>query len=432
MENLLGVLAVAIQLSNSYLRYLPFSGKITDEEITKLRRGFLICAVASCICYSFLFLRYGITAPLYKNILIFGNFQWVIISVWAIRRSIFQHIFVFGMAGIWTLIVHNFDAIIIVAIFETEREIIFANSVLYLILFAVSLPLAKKFFVKLLPPEKFFEDYGNFVAFLPFIMTVGVILLWAQEPLIHTWQERFSRFYLPFAFLMFYQHIYKTTEQIQERRRTAQSLRLMKEQINALSEYNLLIQENNEKVLVMRHDLRHTFRLLYMMIQEKKFDDAKEYLRKEEKSLGETAVKNFCKQPLINAALSLYIQRAKKSGIKINHRINLPVKISTDENDFALLICNLLENALNAASKQSQDKKQISVIVQNLDGQFVLEISNFCNEQVIFDEKNFPYTSQEGHGLGMASVKIFQEKYNAYVDFSQVDDVFKVTMYWQD
>ena len=430
MEILLGGLSVAIQLSNSYLRYLPFSGEISDEEITKLRRGFLICAVASCTFYSFLFLRYGITAPLYKNILIFGNLQWVIISVWAIRKSIYQHIFVFGMAGIWTLIQHNIDAIIIVSIFETEREIIFANSVIYLILFALFLPLARRFFVKLLPPKKFFDEYGKISAFLPFIMTVGVILLWAQEPLIHTWQERFSRFYLPFAFLMFYQHIYKTTEQLQERRRMAQNLRLMQEQLSTLSEYNLLIQENNEKVFVMRHDLRHTFRLLYMMIQEKKFDDAKEYLRKQEKLLGETAVKSFCKQPLINAALSIYVSRAKKSGIKINHRINLPVEISTDENDLALLICNLLENALNAASKQSQDKKQISVIVQNFDGQFVLEISNSCTGKVIFDEKNYPYTSREGHGLGMASVKIFQEKYNAYVDFSQVEDIFKVTMYW--
>ncbi len=432
MEILLGGLSVAIQVSNSYLRYLPFTGKITDEEITKLRRGFLICAVASCTFYSFLFLRYGITAPLYKNILIFGNFQWVIISVWAIRRSIYQHIFVFGMAGIWTLILHNFDAIIIVSIFETEREILFSNAVLYMILFALSLPLSRKFFLKILPPKKFFDEYGKISAFLPFIMTVGVILLWAQEPLIHTWQERFSRFYLPFAFLMFYQHIYKTTEQLQERRRMAQNLRLMQEQLSTLSEYNLLIQENNEKVFVMRHDLRHTFRLLYMMIQEKKFDDAKEYLRKQEKLLGETAVKSFCKQPLINAALSIYVARAKKAGIKINHRINLPVEISTDENDLALLICNLLENALNAASKQAQDKKQISVIVQNFDGQFVLEISNFCKEKIIFDEKNYPYTSQEGHGLGMASLKIFQEKYNAYVDFSQFEDTFKVTMYWQD
>lgn len=432
MALLLGLLAVAIQLSNSYLRYLPFSGKISDEEITKLRRWFLICGILSCALYSFLFLRYGITAPIYKNILIFGNLQWVIIAAWIIGRSIYQHIFVFGMAGIWSLILHNIDAIIIVSVFESALEIIFSNAVLYLILFALFLPLAKKFFLKMLPPEKFFDEYGKISAFLPFIMSVGVILLWAQEPLIHTWQERFSRFYLPFAFLMFYQHIYKATEQLQERRRMAQNLRLMQGQLSALSKYNLLIQENNEKVFVMRHDLRHTFRLLYTMIQEKKFDAAKEYLRKEEKSLGETAVKNFCKQPLINAALSLYIQRAKKSGIKINHRINLPVKISTDENDLALLVCNLIENALNAAAKLSNDKKEISIIFQNVGGQFVLEISNFCNEKVVFDEKNFPYTSQERHGLGMASLKIFQEKYNAYVDFSQVDDTLKVMIYWQD
>ena len=358
--------------------------------------------------------------------------QWLIISIWIIRRDIFQHIFIFGIAGIWTLILHNIVAIIIVTTFESSLGIIFSHAVIYLILFALILPLSKYLFVKLLPPKNFFEDYGKLTAFLPFIMTFGVILLWAQEPLIHTWQERFSRFYLPFVFLFFYRYILKTTEQIQEQRRTAQSLRLMQGQLSALGEYNRLIQESNEKVFVMRHDLRHTFRLLYMTIQEKKFDDAKEYLRKQEKLLGETSVKNFCKQPLINAALSIYISRAEKLGIKINHRINLPVTISTDENDLALLICNLLENALNATSKQSDDKKKISVIVQNVDAQFVLEVLNFYTGKVVFDEKNYPYTSQEGHRLGMASLKIFQEKYNAYVDFSQVDDTFKVMIYWQD
>lgn len=431
MSILLGGLVVLIQLSNAYLRYLPFSAGISEEELTILQRRFFICAILSCALYSFLFLHYGITPTLYKRILIFGWVQWLMVFVSTVHRDISQHMFVFGMVSVWELIIHNFVAIIIVVAFDSPLEIIFYHAIIFPALFILLLPLAKHYFLKLLPPKKFFDEYGKFTAFLPFIMSFGVILLWAQEPLIHSWQERFSRFYLPFVFIMFCRHIFKISEQLQDQRRTSQNLRIIKAQITALGEYNRLMQENNEKVSIMRHDLRHTFRLLYAMIQQNKLEEAKEYLHKEEKSLFETSVKIFCKQPLINAALSIYINRAQKLGIDIKYRINLPAKVSTDENDLALLICNLIENALHAAEKQAPNKKSVSIIFQKIDAQFVLEVSNFCAEKIIFDEKNFPYTPEEGHGLGMASIRIFQEKYNAYVDFSQIDDVFKVTMYWQ-
>jgi signal transduction histidine kinase len=431
MSILFGGLIVVIQLLDAYLRYLPFSAGMTEEEIKTLRRRFIICAVLSCALYSFLFLHYGITPTLYKRILIFGWVHWLIIFVTTVHRAITQHIFVFGMVSVWGLIIHNFAAIILVVTFDDALDILFNHAIIYPILFILFLPLAKNYFFKLLPPKRFFDEYGKLTAFMPFIMCFGVLLLWAQEPLIHSWQERFSRFYLPFVFIMFHRHIFRVAEQLQDQRRVDQNLRMIKAQIIALGEYNRLIQENNEKVSIMRHDLRHTFRLIYAMIQQEKFEEAKEYLRKEEKSLAETSVKSFCKQPLVNSALSIHISRAKQLGIDIKYRISLPDKISTDENDLALLICNLIENALHSAEKQAPDKKTVSIIFQNLDKQFVLEVSNFCAEKIVFDEQNYPYTSEEGHGLGIASIKIFQEKYNAYVDFSQVADVFKVTMYWQ-
>ena len=131
--------------------------------------------------------------------------------------------------------------------------------------------------------------------------------------------------------------------------------------------------------------------------------------------------------------MSVYIVRAEKLGIKINHKINLPKKISVDERDFALLISNLLENAINACSRQENPaRKQISIAIQTVNGQCVLKIENFSDEAVIFDEKNYPQASNEGHGLGMASIKLFSEKYDAYTDFEQSGGIFKVTMYWQN
>ena len=428
----LALLVLLIQLSDFYLMYIPFRRGMTYAERKNLLLGMLACGILSYIGSIFIFLHFGISAYVYKRLLMLGWIPYLVIFMLIVRRSILQHLFIFGMSRVWSIILHNFSAITIVLLFDSLHEILFSHAIIYLILFVVSLPLEWRYFVNLLPPKRFFVDYGAAVAFLPFVMTLSVTLLWSQEPLIHSWQERFSRFYLPFVFFFFYHHILQTNENLQEEKRTKQNFRLMKEQLTALSEYNRLMQESREQILVMRHDLRHDFRLIYTMLQSGNVEEAMHYINKAEKLLGSTSIKDYCSQPLINAALSVYFSRAEKLGIKINHKINLPKKISVDERDFALLISNLLENAINACSRQENpSQKQISIAIQTVNGQCVLKIENFSDEAVIFDEKNYPQASNEGHGLGMASIKLFSEKYDAYTDFEQSGGIFKVTMYWQ-
>lgn len=432
MPILFAALIVAIQISDSYLRYLALRGEMTSDERKNLLRNYFVTALVVGAIYAELFARVGITAPAYKFALIFGWIPWVAVSMLTVRRDFAQQFFVFGMATIWSLMQHNWSAIIVVSLFEltSEIEVILHHATLYPLLFLICLPIEIRCFTKILPPKKFFEDYGKIVAIFPLVMSLGVIILWAQEPTIHTWQERLSRFYLPFAFFFFYRHTMITSKQIRDRKLTAQNLRRMKDQLTSLGEYNQLMQENREQVAVMRHDLRHSYRLIYAMLRDGKISSAKDYIASQEKLLGKTAMKNFCPLPLINAALSIYIRRAEHLGFQVRHKINLPPKISTDESDLALLISNLLENAINATIHQPPGRQKISVVMQNVGGQFVIEVANFYDAPVAFDEKKFPRTSREGHGLGMASIKNFSDKYNAYTDFSQENGVFKVTMYW--
>ena len=430
----LSVLAVLIQLSDSYLRYLSFRDGMTNDEKKLLGQRFAVYAVLCSTIYGAAFACFGTTASVYKALLILGWSPWVAIFMTTVKRNVWQHIFIFGMSEVWALVQHNWSAIIDVLLWNGGKpeNFILIHAVLYPILFVVFLPIERRYFGKLLPPEKFFKDYGKITALFPLIMSFGVIVLWSQEPMIHSWQERFSRFYLPFAFFFFYRHISVTTKQLQEQKLTDQNLQRMKEQLTTLGEYNRLIQENHEKVAVMRHDLRHNYRLIYMMLQNGKIADVKKHIETQEKLLGKTVVKNFCDPPLINAVLLVCLSRAEKIGIKVSHKINLPMNLGVDESDCALLVSNLLENAINTAKLQPPNSRRISIVMQNVGRQFVLEVANRCETLVDFDEKNYPRTSREGHGLGMASVKIFADKYDAYTDFSQEDGIFKVTMYWQN
>ena len=427
----LALLVISIQLSDFYLMYIPFRRGMTHSERKNLLFGLLAWGIFSCIVSILVFENFGITAHVYKRLLIFGWIPYLIVFMLIVRRNILQHAFIFGMSRVWSIILHNFSAITTVLLFNTECEIIFSHAIIYLILFACSLPLEWRYFVKLLPPEKFFVDYGALVAFLPMIMTLGIILLWSQEPMIHSWQERFSRFYLPFVFFFFYRYILQTNEQLREQKRVEQNFKRMQEQLTVLKDYSRLIQDGRQKVAVMRHDLRHSYRLISVMLQNNELDAVKDYVDKQETLLGKINVKDFCQIPLVNAALSFYISRAENLGIKVRTKINLPENLPTEESDLALLISNLLENAINACSKQKFGEKIISVMIQSVESQCVLEILNSCGSAVHFDEKNYPQASTEGHGFGIASVKLFCEKYHAYTDFILEGDFFKVTMYWR-
>lgn len=430
---------VLIYLSDSYLRYLSFCEEMTDVERQTLRRRFLIYGIFCAAVYGLAFARFGISSPLYKTFLMAGDIPWLLIFMVTVRRETLQHVFVFGMSKVWSVIQHNWAASSTIILFENrDQEFLLIHSSIYLILFLLLLPVERRFFLKLLPPLSFFESYGKFIAIFPLIIISGSLILWAQEPMVHSWAERFSRLYIPFVFFFFYRHVVESSKQLYERRQTVQNLRRMEEHVTALSEYNRLIEESHEKIAVMRHDLRHSYRLIYMMLEAGKLDEARRYIQRQEKLLGETAVKSFCAQPLINVALLVYVRRAESLGIRVRHKINLPEELGVDESDLALLISNLLENAINASICQAPDRREISINIQNVDGQFVLEISNLFDGVVSFDENNMPRTSREGHGLGMVSVKNFAERYKAYIDFSQIKNnrggaaVFKATLYWRN
>ena len=134
--------------------YFAFRNSITLAEKKNLAVGYCAWGILGNIAHYFLFSHYGIHAPVYKFVLIMGVIPYLVIFVVAVRRNFTQHFFVFGMSSVRTLILHNFAAIIVVSLFESELAVIFAHAMLYLLLFAASLPLAKRFFVNLLSPNK--------------------------------------------------------------------------------------------------------------------------------------------------------------------------------------------------------------------------------------------------------------------------------------
>ena len=431
----ISILLVIVQISDSYLRYLAFSRKAIKSEIRQLWLKISIYSIFCFFAYFAIFSHFGVIPIAYKLVLMIGWIPFFAISVKYVKISLLQHFFIFGMAAIWNLMNHSVTSIIDVIFFESESQIsIYTyHALIYLTIFVILLPIERKCFVNLLPRENFFDEqpYGKYIVLFPFVITFGILILWTDNHLFHSWQERISRMYLPFAFFLFYRYVLSANKEIYEKQKTVRYNQRLKEQLSTLKEYNELIQRNQQQITILRHDMRHDYRLIYAMLQDGNIEKVLEHIKIKENVLNLTIVQNFCYAPIVNAAILIYLQRAKDFDIKVEHKINLPEKLNIDENDFAIFISNLLENAINASLKQSREKRKISITIEHIENQCALEITNLFDGEVIF-ENGLPKTSEDGHGIGMLSLKNFVEKYNAQMDFSQENGEVRVIIYWED
>ena len=439
--SLLPLTLVLAHLSDAYLRYLAFKNRMTAKQQRNLWLIFAVWGLCHFGLDFLLFSREGITAVTYKCALMLGWIPYLAIFMFAVRQSLWQHIFVFGMSAVWSFSQHNWSSLLVVHCFDPSNVPFFLSihAILYLLWFLLMLPIERRCFRNVLCiPPLFTEQFlGRCVAVLPLVVLFGPMLLIADGTLIHSWQERLSRIYLPVVFFFLYYYVLTTSNHMYEQMRILQSTQQLKAQLSFLKHHQDTILQSQKKISVLRHDMRHIYRILYAMLQEGDVKGAIDYIKGREEGLTETTIRCYCQYPLVNAALSFYVDQAEKSAIPLSLKVNLPSRLTASEEDFAVLLANLLENAIQASRRQKEDRREISLVIQhrqefNHGTQCVLELANRYDSPLALDEKGLPATSREGHGLGMASLTIFTEKYNAYTDVTQENGWVRVSMYWEE
>ena len=286
---MLPILIALGQLFDTYFRWLPFSKHESEESKRKIFLYSAIWSGASIFLYKFIFAHFGVNAVTYKPIVMLGWLPYFLICQGVLGRKLPQHLFVLGMAAILSLIQHTVATSITLLNFSAPFEIIFYEATFYLLLFAIFLPLFKKFFVALLPSREFFDlrPQGIYLAILPLLIVSVHLIRIADDVLVHSWTERLSRIYLPPVFFFFYQYILSAAKNFYDMQRLERNKILLEEKLATLKDYNEWFQENQTRVSVMRHDLRHSYNLIYTLLENGEVDKALEHIRAQKNLLEE-------------------------------------------------------------------------------------------------------------------------------------------------
>lgn len=185
------------------------------------------------------------------------------------------------------------------------------------------------------------------------------------------------------------------------------------------------LRTSQQKAKTYRHDLRHHMRYLSSCIENKRFEQAQEYIYEICSEIEENRVITFCENEAANLIFSAFAGRAKDAGISIKINAQISQNIPISESDLCVLISNALENALHACQRQKENGSPgtIEVSAYEQKGKFFLQFLNSCDSEVIF-ENGLPVTTNPGHGIGVRSICAIVEQYNGIYTFSLKDGKF--------
>ena len=285
---LLPILIALGQLVDAYIRWLAFSKLELPQLKLKIFAYSAIWSVASIFLYKILFDSFGINGATYKAIVMLGWLPYFLICLKKIP-GLPQNIFVLGMATICSLVQHTISSAISLKLWEGKiaYELLLNEAAGYLLLFVIFLPICGRYFINLLPSREFFDlkPIGIYIAILPLIISSSHIIRIADGALFHSDLERLSRIYLPLVFFFFYRYILNAAKNFYDLQKLERNKQLLEDRLMTLKEYNALAEENQKKISVIRHDLRHNYNLIYTLLESGDIEAAREHIRKQKEWL---------------------------------------------------------------------------------------------------------------------------------------------------
>ena len=421
-------------LPSVYLRYLPFRTVLGDEVRKTLLHGYatiFFCENALILLLIFSnILSY--TLETYKHIYFFAGYApYFALNLILIRPYWAQHAFILGIQQILATTIATCAAILTLLFVSIDHffDYVYLFFLIYLALYLLTFPLVLPFFRQIFLRFSSIstERFWLYIAPLPFLVFFHEIFHSVGDKVLAL-DFFISRLILAGAAIFIALVAWRGLEHIlQQAATTERSLTLLR-RMNSFRAYTRSLQDKQARLAIVRHDLRHNAKMLADLIARGEDEAAIRLIQSLNYQIDATNVEHFAENSMVDSALAVYVQQAREKNIPIEVKIDTPSTFAA-EVDFALLLSNLLENAIQAEEREAEAARDIRVRARTAGDSIFLSIENRCSIPLKLSPKGLPTRRIDaGHGYGTRSVEIFVEKYGAEFFTEHTDGYFRFFM----
>lgn len=199
-----------------------------------------------------------------------------------------------------------------------------------------------------------------------------------------------------------------------------------------LQQIELELKQNKDIINItdnlrkLRHDMNNHIGLIKTLIYEQKYDELREYV---DDLYQDVAVANEY-IVLENKTLSILLnsKREKAKELEVDFQSFVAAsEINMPEKDICVLFGNILDNAIEAASK-AVNSKFVNMTIQKTESGCIIQCENSIGEKPIIKKGKFltSKTDKNLHGIGTENIIDVVHKYNGKINFNFDEEVFNI------
>ena len=198
---------------------------------------------------------------------------------------------------------------------------------------------------------------------------------------------------------------------------------------------NPLIQELLDEMKASEHEYKNHLNILYCMIQVCKEDElrdrAKKYIGNVFENKNLLSNLSYIENTILKGVLLSKINQAEKNEIICKYKIDSQLEgIALDDSELTVVLSNLLNNAIESASKS--EKKYIDIFTTYQNGRYIIEVSNSVSnltEDMIPRISKVRFSTKgTGRGYGLYNINKIVNKYKGKINMSMKEDMFNVSI----
>ena len=208
--------------------------------------------------------------------------------------------------------------------------------------------------------------------------------------------------------------------------------RRVTEEQNRFYEYQVrMMKDTLDCIRMFRHDMKNKLSALYTMAQKGQDEKLMSHLEELTDVCNKTKEYAHSGNITIDSIINYKLQKAEEKRIKVTADIIVPMELTVATFDIAVVLGNLLDNAIEAVTYV--EDRWIDIRAKYTKGRFIIEINNSYDGTLLRMPEGIVSRKEdkENHGMGIKSVEMTLEKYDGALQITQDGAKFtaKVLMY---